>query len=120
MKKIIIAENIKFSSLNSIYDFDGDIDKVISMLENLKKEHSEYSNLCIDICVDHDSTDNNMVEITLHGDRPETEKEKNKRLITTKRIKEKEAKESKKQKEQVKTWEEKTYLRLKKKFEKGK
>lgn len=104
MKKKYIKE--KLAALGS-YNFEGPIDNIIQMLENLKTKN--HKNIRIDYEYFSDTTN-----FVVTGERLETDNELEKRK---KKIqKQKELK--KKQKAEQKKREYKEYLKLKEKFEK--
>lgn len=102
----------KIKAYIDIYTFDGPIDDIIATLESLKDHGNAggYTNLCID--VEPYGYDGGF-DLSLVGERPETESERQKRLKNEKKIKESQAKQKAKKLENEK----KQYLKLKKKFE---
>jgi hypothetical protein len=67
------------------WDFDGGIDDIIAMLQKIRNEHNNYSEVSIEI---NDNIYEGSVDFTLFGYRPESKEEKKKRLEEVRRRKE--------------------------------
>ena len=92
-----------------VQHFDGKIDDVIQMLANYRDKYLAEGYFDINV---HASQYYDEVNIGIRGNRYETDKEYEKRLIYEKQIVEREKKEKKKRAEEEK----KLYERLKKKY----
>ena len=93
----------------AVYDLDGPIDKLCDHLQDVRKrfEAKGFSDIRIDAVQEYES-----VSIEIHGDRPETEEEKARRLKALRTLK----KKNKDQREKTRQAELKELARLKKKY----
>jgi len=79
LKEVVIEDHLR-------YDLEGDLDKVIKYLQNLKELHQTgYKELFIDIDV-YDDWESPSVNIELKGKREETKEEETSRLLAEKAI----------------------------------
>lgn len=104
---------IKYEKLQDIkYDLEGNLENVILLLSNWKKQFEEkgYFNLIIDI--DYYYEDD--IKIFIKGDRFETDEEFDKRKLKIQKDKENALKSKAKNEEKEK----KLYIQLKQKYEK--
>ena len=90
------------------YEFENTIDNIITFLNSLKKDYSQYSNLRL---VDDDGL------LELYGTRLETDSEFKVRIERERKIQEENRLRNQKQKEMQEKSEYKLFLRLKKKYE---
>lgn len=96
--------------------FDGDVRKIISQLQELLKQYSNYENMIVEQNSDYNQDDWGDASYTfkLFGERKETEQEIAKRLAKSEKQKERNKKYKEQKEKQKKTQREKDFEELEK------